>query len=101
MSEPSAVSVPVEPSEPAAASRGAPAGTPADPTDRPIPLWPEGLLAAAAGATLLWIGLRHRAFLQRKAREAQRMVDEFQRQGGLDELAQVARQAREFLRGGG
>jgi hypothetical protein len=72
-----------------------------DPTDRPIPLWPEGVLVAAAGITLLIIGLRHRTWLQRKADEAQRMVAEFQRQGGLEDLTQVARQAGELLKGAG
>jgi len=72
-----------------------------DPTDRPIPLWPEGVLALAAGVTLLIIGLRHRTWLQRKADEGQRMVAEFQRQGGLEDLTQVARQAGELLKGAG
>lgn len=72
-----------------------------DPTDRPIPLWPEGVLAVAAGVTLLIIGLRHRTWLQRKADEGQRMVAEFQRQGGLEDLTQVARQAGELLKGAG
>lgn len=80
--------------EPEAARRGETSAT-----DRPIPLWPEGLLAIAAGMTLIVIGLRHRVYLQRKARELQRMLEEFQRQGGLEELAQVARQAGEFLQG--
>jgi hypothetical protein len=71
-----------------------------DPTDRPIPLWPEGLLVVAAGVTLLVIGLRHRAWIQRKAEEGQRMVAEFQRQGGLDDLSQVARQAADLFKGG-
>lgn len=72
-----------------------------DPTDRPIPLWPEGVLAVAAGVTLLIIGLRHRTWIQRKAEEGQRIVAEFQRQGGLEDLTQVARQAGELLKGAG
>lgn len=72
-----------------------------DPTDRPIPLWPEGVLAVAAGVTLLIIGLRHRTWIQRKVDEGQRMVAEFQRQGGLEDLTQVARQAGELLKGAG
>lgn len=70
-----------------------------DPAERPIELWPEGILAAVAGITLLVIGYRHRLFLQRKAQEAQRVVDEFQRQGGVDEIKTIARQAAEFLKG--
>jgi hypothetical protein len=72
-----------------------------DPTDRPIPLWPEGVLAVAAGVTLLIIGLRHRTWIQRKVDEGQRMVAEFQRQGGLEDLTQVAKQAGELLKGNG
>jgi len=72
-----------------------------DPTDRPIPVWPEGVLAVVAGVTLLVIGLRHRVYLQRKVQEAQRAVEEFQRQGGLDDLTQVAKQAGEFLKSSG
>ena len=51
--------------------------------------------------TLLVIGLRHRVYLQRKARELQRAVEEFQKQGGLEDLTQVARQAGELLKGAG
>lgn len=72
-----------------------------DPTDRPIPLWPEGALVATAAVTLLIIGLRHRTWIQRKVDEGQRMVAEFQRQGGLEDLTQVARQAGELLKGAG
>jgi hypothetical protein len=71
-----------------------------DPTDRPIPLWPEGALVVAAGVALLVIGLRHRAWIQRKVDEGQRMVAEFQRQGGMDDLSQVARQAADLFKGG-
>jgi hypothetical protein len=80
------------------AAAAAPVAT-TEPTDRPIPLWPEGVLVLAAGVTLLVIGLRHRVWIQRKVSECQRAVDEFQRHGGLDELTQVARQAGEMLRG--
>jgi hypothetical protein len=69
-------------------------------TDSPIPLWPEGVLAVVAGVTLVVIGLRHRVWIQRKVRDAQRVVDEFQRQGGVDELVQVARQATDLIKGG-
>lgn len=72
-----------------------------DPTDRPIPLWPEGVLVAAAAVTLVIIGLRHRTWIQRKVDEGQRMAAEFQRQGGLEDLTQVARQAGELLKGAG
>src|SRR3954453_2082343 len=82
-----------------AVSPGAMSGAAADPTDQPIPIWPEGVLALAAGITLLVIGLRHRAYLQRKAQELQRAVDEFQRHGGMEDLTHVARQAGELLKG--
>src|SRR5689334_8820353 len=84
---------------PAASTTGVPAGTSTDPTDRPIPIWPEGVLALAAGLTLLVIGLRHRVYLQRKGQELQRAVDEFQRHGGMEDLTHVARQAGELLKG--
>lgn len=72
-----------------------------DPTDRPIPLWPDGVVAVAAGIALTIICLRHRVWLQRKVEEGQRMVAEFQRQGGVEDLTQVARQAADFLKGKG
>ena len=72
-----------------------------DGTDKPIPIWPEGILAALAGITLLVIGLRHRTWIQRKSREVQRAVSEFQRQGGLEELTQVAQHAAELVKGKG
>jgi len=72
-----------------------------DPTDRPIPLWPEGVVVLAAGIALTLIALRHRKWLQRKVDEGQRMVAEFQRHGGVDDLTQMAKQAAEFLKGGG
>jgi hypothetical protein len=71
-----------------------------DHTDRPIPLWPEGVLVVAAGVTLLVVALRHRTWVRRKFGEAQRAVEEFQKQGGIDDVVQVARQAVEFVRGG-
>src|SRR5262245_53987280 len=70
-------------------------------TDQPISLWPEGVLALAAGITLLVICLRHRTYIQRKAQELQRVVDEFQRQGGVEDLTHVARQAADFIKGAG
>ena len=70
-----------------------------DGTDTPIPLWPEGVLVVLAGITLLVVGMRHRTYIQRKVTECQRALDEFQRQGGLDDVQQVARQASEFLKG--
>jgi hypothetical protein len=72
-----------------------------DPTDRPIPIWPEGVLAVAAGVTLAVIAFRHRTWIQRRMTEAQRAVEEFQRQGGIEDLTQVARQAADMLRGSG
>jgi hypothetical protein len=71
----------------------------ADSTDTPIPLWPEGVLAVIAGVTLLVIGMRHRTWIQRKSGEVQRTVSEFQKQGGLDELTQVAQHAAELVKG--
>ena len=68
-------------------------------TDAPIPIWPEGVVALLAGLTLLVIGLRHRTWIQKKSGEVQRAVSEFQRQGGLDELTQVAQHAAELLKG--
>jgi hypothetical protein len=72
-----------------------------DSTDQPIPLWPEGVIAAVAGVALLVIGLRHRTWIQRKVTEGQRAVEEFQRHGGLEDLTQVAKQASELLKGAG
>ncbi len=94
------------PEETGAAAPMAPAqpalpATTGDKTDRPIPLWPEGVLVAAATATLVVIGLRHRTYLHRKYTECRRAVEEFQRQGGLDDLQAVARQASDLLRGQG
>jgi hypothetical protein len=88
----------------AADGAGVTAVTPAssttvDSTDRPIPLWPEGVLVVASALTLVVIGLRHRAYLQRKVTETQRCLEEFQRQGGLDDLQQVVNQASTFLKG--
>lgn len=86
----------------ASASNGDAAARPlGHPANRPIPLWPEGVLAAAAGITLVVIGVRHRFWLQRKATEAKRAVEEFQSHGGLDELTQMARQASDFIKGSG
>src|SRR5687768_11647448 len=70
-----------------------------DPTDRPIGLFPEGVIAAVAGIALLIIALRHRTYLERKAREIQSAFEEFQRQGGVEDLTQVAKQASEFIKG--
>lgn len=89
---------------PAPGGHPAPAALPAHathPTDRPLDLWPEGVLAAAAGITLAVIALLHRVWLQRKAGEIHRAVEEFQRQGGVEDLTHVARQAADFLKGSG
>src|SRR4051794_778361 len=83
----------------AAPSENTALGTTTHPTDRPIPLWPEGVLMVAAGIVLIAVGLKHRVFLQRKYQELKRAADEFQRQGGLEDLAQVAKQAQELLKG--
>lgn len=76
-------------------------GRSVDTTDQPISLWPEGVIAAVAGVTLLVIGLKHRTWIQRKVAEGQRAVEEFQRHGGLEDLTQVARQASEFIKSAG
>lgn len=91
----------VRPPETVAAPAGsaAPLRALPDPTDRPIPIWPEGVLAIAAGVTLAVICFRHRTWLQRKVEEGQRAVAEFQRQGGVEDLTQVAKQAADFLKG--
>lgn len=72
--------------------------TPPSSTDRPIPVWPEGVLALAAGAILLFVGMRHRDYLARKVREAQRAVDTFQQQGALDDVAHLAKQAASLFK---
>nr|AQQ74439.1 hypothetical protein [uncultured bacterium] len=72
---------------------------PLDSTDHPIPLWPEGVVAVVAGIALVVIALRHHTWIQRKAGEAQRAVEEFQKQGGLDDLTHMARQASQLLKG--
>jgi hypothetical protein len=87
-------------SEAAPTASSLPASLPTvHPTDQPIPLWPEGVLVVLAGVTLVVIGLRHRLYIQRKVQECQRMMEEFQRQGGMEDLAHVARQASELLKG--
>ena len=72
--------------------------TPVDPTDRPIPVWPEGVLAVIAAALLLAIGFRHRTWITRKVQDCQRTVNEFQKHGGLEEITQVAQHASELLK---
>jgi len=86
-------------SSPVAAEPSAPLTAAApNPADTPIPLWPEGVLALLAGGILLVIGFRHRIYLHRKYQEVKRAADEFQRQGGVDDLSQVARQVTELLK---
>ena len=63
------------------------------PTDKPIPLWPDTVVGLVAGALLLYIGLRHKDFLARKAREAQKALDSFQQQGAVDDVVHLAKQA--------
>lgn len=70
-----------------------------DPTDRPIPVWPEGVVAVVATLALIVIGLKHRTWLQKKGREVQSAVQEFQKHGGLTELTEVAQHASELLKG--
>jgi len=62
-------------------------------TDKPIPLWPDAVVGLVAGAVLLYIGLRHKDFLARKAREAQKALDTFQQQGAVDDVMHLAKQA--------
>ena len=68
------------------------------PTDRPMPLWPEGFVAIGALAALVFVGLRHRVWLQRKFNEAKRAADEFQKHGGTEEISQLARMAGDFFK---
>jgi hypothetical protein len=70
-----------------------------DPTDKPIPVWPDGVVAVAAIAVLAYVCVRHRTWITRKVGECQRAVDEFQRQGGAEELGQLAKTAVEFFKG--
>lgn len=70
-----------------------------DTTDKPIPVWPDGVVAVAAIAVLAYVGIRHRTWITRKVGECQRAVDEFQRQGGADELGQLAKTAVDFFKG--
>jgi len=56
------------------------------------------VLALGAGLVLLAVGLKHRTWLRRRLRDAQRAAAEFQRQGGMDGLAQVAQNATELLK---
>jgi hypothetical protein len=70
-----------------------------DPTNEPIEIWPEGVVAIAAIAILAYVGIRHRTWIQRKCGECQRAVDEFQRQGGAEELGQLAKTAVDFFKG--
>src|SRR5690348_10604230 len=86
-------------SAPARSGSSPDSAAPLDSTDRPIPLWPEGMVAVVAGIALIVIGLKHRTWIQRKAGEAQRAVEEFQKQGGLDDLTQMAKQAGQLLKG--
>lgn len=71
----------------------------ADPTDRPIPIWPEGVVAGVAVLTLVVIGLKHRTWIRRKVEECERAVQEFQKHGGLEELSRIARNAGELVKG--
>ncbi|MBM3458261.1 MAG: hypothetical protein FJX77_06990 [Armatimonadetes bacterium] len=83
-----------------------PAPVPSLPARRPEPhvseqppsVWPEGVLLVLAAATVGIIAFRHRVWVQRKVTEAQKLVTEFQQQGGLDELTKVAQQAVDFLK---
>ncbi len=72
---------------------------PADPTDRPIPLWPEGVLAGAAAVVLFVVALNHRSWLRRKAGEARRAIDALQEHAAADDLKALAREAGSFLKG--
>ncbi len=71
--------------------------TASEPTDRPIPLWPEGVVALAAGAALICIGLRHRVWIQKKLADAQRAVETFQEGGAIEDIRVLAKRATDFL----
>lgn len=73
--------------------------SPPDPSDRPIPVWPDGVLLFGAIVTALCIGLRHRAYLERKFHSTRRALEEFQAHGGVDEVTHIAQSAAELLRG--
>lgn len=73
--------------------------SPPDPTDKPIPVWPDGVILFGAIVTALCIGLRHRAFLEKKFHSTRRAFDEFKAHGGVDEVTQIAQSASELLRG--
>jgi hypothetical protein len=90
---------PLESPLPNAASATPVAYTPPDPTDKPIPVWPDGVLLFTAIVTTLCIGLRHRAYLERKFYSTRRAIEEFQAHGGVDEVTHIARSAAELLRG--
>jgi len=77
----------------------APVSTTPDPTDKPIPIWPDGVLLFTAVVTALCIGLRHRAYLERKFYSTRRAIEEFQAHGGVDEVTHIAKSAAELLRG--
>ncbi len=70
-----------------------------DTSDEPIGIWPEGVVAIAAIAVQAYVGIRHRTWITRKVGECQRAVDEFQRQGGAEELGQLAKTAVDFFKG--
>ena len=73
--------------------------TDADKSAAPIDLWPEGVLAAAAGAVLLAVAYRHRRYLGKKIRDARSLVEEFHKHGGVEELRQLGSQLLELARG--
>jgi hypothetical protein len=73
--------------------------TPPDPTDKPIPAWPDGVLLLAASIVALTIALRHRTYLERKIHSTRRAVEEFRAHGGMDEVTHIAQSAAELLRG--
>ncbi len=70
---------------------------PTEPPDRPIPLWPEGVVALAAGAALIYIGLRHRVWIQKRVADAQRAVETFQEGGAIEDIRVLAKRATDFL----
>lgn len=65
--------------------------------DQPISLWPEGVVAGIALITIGLVAYQHRRYLRRKYLEAKRLLDEFQKHGGLEELQVLARRAGDLF----
>lgn len=76
------------------------------PDPRPVPLHVseqppsagESVFLVLTVVALGIIAFRHRGWLMRKVDDGRHLVEEFQKHGGVEELAKIARQAAEFLR---